>query len=199
MLEEADEEQIEDESLLSTSSNSVKAEESAIPAAKSEPEKKIVLKRALITVPETEPSSEATATPAKLGKLTQLTAQERIEMRQKKFGCSTVPVPLDVKKQSRAERFGIKSNDGENKPQNAKLDITTPVTVSVEVLKKRAERFGISVAPKLVTEENAEKILKRKERFGVSAPATGPTAATATTTDTLSEKAKMRLERFKIK
>uniref|UniRef100_A0A8C8C1J2 SAP domain-containing protein n=2 Tax=Oncorhynchus TaxID=8016 RepID=A0A8C8C1J2_ONCTS len=40
-------------------------------------------------------------------------------------------------------------------------------SVSVEVLKKRAERFGMNVSPVAKTVEVDEKLKKRKERFGI--------------------------------
>ena len=36
-------------------------------------------------------------------------------------------------------------------------------------MKKRAERFGLNVAPSLTRVEEDEKRLKRKERFGLTA------------------------------
>lgn len=199
---------IEDESLLSTSSHSTTAN----PLNSSETEKKIVLKRTSITVAPTEPT-EADPQPApKVAKVTQLSAAERLEIRTKKFGAAAIPPTSDLKKQARAERFGLKTETTptpkgatENKPANNKIDTSQLEAVSVEVLKKRAERFG-AVSSKLVTVENAERLAKRQERFGISvatptkatvAPGATAPATTSSNGSDYAEKAKMRLERFK--
>lgn len=220
---------IEDESLLSTSSHSTKAEiqapEVAAASVPTEPEKKIVLKRTVPILPPTttEPEPASTEEPSpKVAKVTVLTAAERLELRAKKFGAAsaTLPINTDLKKQARAERFGIKVDETTeksttttaaatpttvtNKPSSQKLDISSLETVSVEVLKKRAERFG-TVSSKLVSVEKEEKLAKRQDRFGITAPSatakTTPAAngssTAATTTNDYAERAKSRLERFK--
>lgn len=217
---------IEDESLLSTSSHSTKADLVTQPAVESESPKKILLKRS-IAPPAAETEATTTEEPSpKVVKLTELTAAERLELRMKKFGASggSVPVNSDLRKQARAERFGVKAaaattettttpakSNSENKPANNKLDTSNLEAVSVEVLKKRAERFG-AVSSKLISVENAERLAKRQDRFGVAAPKvaaeitttkaveTTPASNGSTTTAVKSdfaEKAKMRLERFK--
>lgn len=207
--------------------------------ADAEPEKKIiVLKRAVttITAPTDTPAAAETTTVAgeepspKVAKLTELTALERLELRSKKFGAAaaSLPVNTELKKQARAERFGIKTTETATtepatatvspaaKPaaNNRKIDISTLEAVSVEVLKKRAERFG-AVSSKLASVEAAERLAKRQDRFGITAPTTvaaapaASTPATTTTTDSAApngssttakdyaERAKLRLERFK--
>lgn len=151
-------------------------------------------------------------------KLTQLSMKERLELRAKKFGA---PVSSDVAKLARAERFGlpetkasISASTGGGGSSGA---VTTAKTAAdVELLKKRAERFGGSVSNTMVKIEMNEKLLKRQERFGAGAAAGGGGggATTTTTTTTVSgkveakpistqaasdyaEKAKLRLERFK--
>lgn len=209
---------IEDESLLSTSSHSTKAEVVAT-ATEAQPEKKIILKRAgPITAPAAATTTTVTAEPEttgteepspKVAKLTQLTAAERLELRTKKFGGAAVAeVNTDLKRQARAERFGIKTVEPA-KPttdaskaaatnNNNKIDTSTAEPVSVEVLKKRAERFG-TVSSKLVSVENAEKLAKRQGRFGVTAPSptTEKADAESPAAKDYAERAKMRLERFK--
>lgn len=202
--------------MLSTSSHSTKAETSTL--ASSEAEKKIVLKRTSITVAPSSPVEADPEPSAKVPKVAQLTAAERLEIRTKKFGAAAAPPTSDLKKQARAERFGIKAAADttpastatpkaatETKPANNKIDTSQLEAVSVEVLKKRAERFG-TVSSKLVTVENTERLAKRQERFGVTAPTAKVTvapgaAAPATTTPSngsdYAERAKMRLERFK--
>lgn len=211
--------------------------------ADAEPEKKtIVLKRAVttITAPTDTPAAAETTTVAgeepspKVAKLTELTALERLELRSKKFGAAaaSLPVNTELKKQARAERFGIKTTEtapattteavkatvspaAKPAANNRKIDISTLEAVSVEVLKKRAERFG-AVSSKLASVEAAERLAKRQDRFGITAPTTvaaAPAASTpATTTATTdsaapngsstaakdyAERAKLRLERFK--
>lgn len=210
---------IEDESLLSTSSHSTKAE---LSTATSAPEKKIVVLKRSIAAPAPDATTAtvpATNEPSpKVAKLTELTATERLELRMKKFGGASavsnaatgIPVNTDLKRQARAERFGIKTttttstptavgaekSNSENKPANNKIDTSTLETVSVEVLKKRAERFG-TVSSKLVTAENAERLAKRQDRFGPAAVTATPSNDSAPITDAAAERAKMRLERFK--
>lgn len=60
-------------------------------------------------------------------------------------------------------------------------------SASVDVLQKRAERFGTKVSPVLSKLEYQERLEKRKERFGL---ANGADISQ-------SEKARQRLERFK--
>lgn len=206
---------IEDESLLSTSSHSTKADAGLVDHTV-EPEKKIVLKRtAPITAPASSDTLDATKSEnedkssPKVAKLSNLTAAERLELRTKKFGLtpSSTPVNTELKKQARAERFGLKTtNPTESdktvevaKPANNKIDTSNLGEVSVEVLKKRAERFG-TVSSKLASVENVEKLAKRQDRFGVTAPTTTPAEnANGSSKPTIDyeEKARLRLERFK--
>lgn len=146
----------------------------------------------------------------KIVKLTQLTAQERLELRAKKFGAAPTS---DLKLQARAARFGLDSESKSSTP-------STSTVASLEALKKRAERFGVSVSDKLTKLEAQEKLLKRQERFAgttattpaASTPSTTPTtpkltatgkvAITASSSSTSSktdyaERARLRLERFK--
>lgn len=201
----------EDESILSTSDQSVKIDLSLNEPI---PEKKIVLKRkisvsapsitATSTLPASEPKNdiedgeEDDGEPKKVIKLTVLTAQERLELRTKKFGAASVPVTSDVKKQARAERFGVKGDSENSKPEgNNKLDTSLGTAVSLDVLKKRAERFGTSVSSKLTTVQNEEKLQKRQERFGGLKTTTTPAAVGTGGNQEYADKAKQRLERFK--
>lgn len=206
----------------STTSKSPDDLASAAPSSKQQ--KKIVLKRKLITTisvnenedtkTETTPSSteaseskipkldddSADATNGdgddkKVLKLSELTMKERLELRAKKFGAAP---SVDALKQARAERFGVtaetktaaKSESGTGKIESA--------PVSVDVLKKRAERFGGSVSTVMNKIENKEKLLKRQERFGANATNTTATAtADPKVASEYAEKAKLRLERFK--
>lgn len=152
-------------------------------------------------------------------KISELTGKERLDLRAKKFG---TPIVGDALKIARAERFGIaaKATPDKSTPDKLTPDKPTPdkassgkivndTTTNVEVLRKRAERFGGSVSTVMNTIENKEKLAKRQERFGANgAPiADSPLPeATKTNTDTnnvvsakndYAEKAKLRLERFK--
>lgn len=124
----------------------------------------------------------------KIVKLKVLTEKERLQLRAKKFGA---PVDSDIKKMARAERFGTKVESS----NGSKTSITSSaVPVSADVLKKRAERFGVSVSTQMIKIENQEKLQKRQERFGAS----GKTLITPPdTSDKYAEKARLRLERFK--
>lgn len=136
-------------------------------------------------------------------KLTQLTMKERLELRAKKFGASP---STDALKLARAERFGLTTNTATATQTNQNVNATNsspaPTTVnnappSVDVLKKRAERFGGSVSNLMVKIENKEKLLKRQERFGATAPATATSTSSPKDISDYAEKAKLRLERFK--
>lgn len=78
-------------------------------------------------------------------------------MRAKKFG---VALSGEAQKAARAARFGVS-------PTNGKLS-TDGTKTSVDVLKKRAERFGTSVSSLMTNIETQEKLEKRKQRFGLS-------------------------------
>lgn len=214
-------------------------EASATPAA---PQKKVALKRNISISVQTPATTTATATtPAagngtaaeapkkdgegenngtdqksdepekKIVKLTQLTAQERLELRAKKFGAAPTS---DLKLQARAARFGL---DSESKSTTS----STSTVSSLEALKKRAERFGVSVSDKLTKIDQQEKLQKRQERFAGAAASTPAAATTPSTTPTTpkltatgkvaitasnsstgsktdyAERARLRLERFK--
>lgn len=96
---------------------------------------------------------------------TNLSEEERKSLRSKKFGVSAEPTVEPEKSTPPIE-------------QSAK---------QMELLKKRAERFGCITSSKIAMLEEKEKLEKRKERFGGS---------TASITD-YAEKAQQRLERFK--
>lgn len=146
----------------------------------------------------------------KVLKLSELSMKDRLELRAKKFGA---PLGGEAIKLVRAERFGTASSNDAKKEDNASISVAA--APNVDTLKKRAERFGGSVSTVMNKLENQERLLKRQERFGASV--TVPTATvpvvpvtTDSTTTTpveavdegspkndYSEKAKLRLERFK--
>lgn len=201
-------------------STTSKSPDDLVSTAPSTQQKKVILKRKLITtisVNETDDNKTEAASPSidapesktakiddgsadetngseddkKVVKLSELTLKDRLELRAKKFGAAP---STDALKQARAERFGITSpaaasSDGSN-------DKIASAPVSVDVLKKRAERFGGSVSTVMSKIENKEKLLKRQERFGASAASTNAPADPKAASE-YAEKAKQRLERFK--
>ncbi|XP_033338936.2 SAP domain-containing ribonucleoprotein isoform X1 [Megalopta genalis] len=130
--------------------------------------KKIVLNRKrvieetkneLIEKAETDMKSTETVPPErKIIKLSELGVKERLEMRAKKFG---MPLSEAAKKEARSARFSI--NNQNNK---SAASVKTPVHTTYEVLKKRAERFGMSVSTLMEKAELEARIEKRKIRFG---------------------------------
>lgn len=193
-----------DDMLKSPSDSAKSTSPESIPA---QPAKKVSLKRNIsVTVPivaskpaeETETISDDPAgePDKKVVKISELTAKDRLELRAKKFAGSDAPsavaAPSD-RLQARAARFGITTS--------TEKEATKAVTssVSLEVLKKRAERFGTVLVPELKKHEWEEKAQKRAERFGGSekVPITGPATTAITGSAEMAEKALKRLERFK--
>lgn len=135
--------------------------------------KKIVLNRKTViedvTVDEeptkdvetTKPTEDA-ATEKKVIKLSELSMQERLEMRKRKFG---MPLTDSAKKLARAERFNTSNTNS-----SSATSIKTPVDTSYDVLKKREERFGSSVSTVMEKAELQARIEKRKARFGEVKP-----------------------------
>lgn len=183
---------LDEEALLSETAEEKAASKAVTaPAAKAKPAAKPATEAA--KVPEKE-VVEASATEVKSDKDKQLE-------RAKRFGGS---VSEDVKKQLRAEKFGIVSAESKKSEADAKkasraerfgLPVeaakgdATAVPVDKEKLEARAARFGVTVAPTLTKAETDEKIKKRAERFGT---VTSPTLAKAET----DEKLLKRKERF---
>ncbi|XP_016102341.1 SAP domain-containing ribonucleoprotein isoform X2 [Sinocyclocheilus grahami] len=107
---------------------------------------------------------------------------ERLQKRAERFD---LPPNTDSKKAARAARFGLEVPESvSSKGTSAKPN------VDAEVLKKRAERFGMSVSSVSKKIEDDEKLKKRKERFGIVT-----SAASAGANDTEAKKRK-RAERF---
>ncbi|KAK2874632.1 hypothetical protein QQF64_003429 [Cirrhinus molitorella] len=110
------------------------------------------------------------------------TVGERLQKRAERF---SLPPSADSKKAARAARFGVQVPESvSSKGTSAK------VNVDVEVLKKRAERFGMNVSSVSKKIEDDEKLKKRKERFGIVT-----SAASSGANDSEAKKRK-RAERF---
>lgn len=113
-----------------------------------------------------------------------ISATERLQKRAERFN---LPASAESKKAQRAARFGLPSDSSSPSPG---VVANSKTAVNVDVLKKRAERFGMnvsSVSQKIVEDE---KLKKRKERFGIltSLPSAGG--------DDVEAKKMKRAERF---
>ncbi|KAI5093472.1 SAP domain-containing ribonucleoprotein [Silurus meridionalis] len=108
---------------------------------------------------------------------------ERLQKRAERFN---LPPNPESKKAARAARFGMPETSAPSKGTSA----ISKTDVDVETLKKRAERFGMSVSSVCKKVEEDEKLKKRKERFGIvtSAASVGP--------DDSEAKKRKRAERF---
>ncbi|KAJ8412117.1 hypothetical protein AAFF_G00143840 [Aldrovandia affinis] len=113
-----------------------------------------------------------------------VSAEEKLKKRAERFN---VPASSDSKKAARAARFGLPVVPPAS-TQGASV-ISKPV-VDVNVLKKRAERFGMNVSSISKKVEDVEKLKKRKERFGIV------TSAAAASPDDSEAKKRKRAERF---
>lgn len=191
--------------ILKSPAGSTKSSSPEVPAI---PAKKVSLKRNIsVVIPSLESSktkvtssddsqNDSGTDPDK--KIIKLTSESRIEMRAKKFGAESAAVTTD-RKEARAARFGITPIvSTPATPTNNKIASVAPV--SLEVLKKRAERFGTVTAPAVKSTQLDEKLQKRQERFGsvaITAPSATASTPTATGTSDYAEKARLRAERFK--
>lgn len=77
-------------------------------------------------------------------KLSEMSMKERLELRAKKFGA---PMAGDAAKVARAERFGLATAA---KSGGAGTVSVAKIAADVDLLKKRAERFGGSVSNQMV-------------------------------------------------
>ncbi|XP_052224418.1 SAP domain-containing ribonucleoprotein-like isoform X1 [Dreissena polymorpha] len=159
-------------------------EESIDLKEKPKPEKVEVKKKPETKAPVSPPGeSETKPVVAKIS--SSLTPAEKIKQRAERFGV----VNEDMKKQLRAERFGASDASGKGASGG-----------NVDVLKKRAERFGQVTASTLSKTEEEERIRKRKERFGEITSATNNAPKIAKISFNASagdkDKLKKRAERF---
>uniref|UniRef100_A0A8C0YEI1 SAP domain containing ribonucleoprotein n=1 Tax=Cyprinus carpio carpio TaxID=630221 RepID=A0A8C0YEI1_CYPCA len=118
---------------------------------------------------------------------------ERLQKRAERFN---LPPDADSKKAARAARFGLEVPESVSSKvyyvlcRYDAVVMGTSAKPNVEVLKKRAERFGMNVSSVSKKIEDDEKLKKRKERFGIVT-----SAASAGASDAEAKKRK-RAERF---
>ncbi|XP_021421654.2 SAP domain-containing ribonucleoprotein isoform X1 [Oncorhynchus mykiss] len=130
-----------------------------------------------------KPVAVSEAAEKKVVKITPpVSVDERLQKRADRFN---VPALADSKKAIRAARFGLPVAAPPTSTTGVTVNKSTPV--SVEQLKKRAERFGGNVSSVSKKVEEDEKLKKRKERFGIL------TGAVATDIEAKKQK---RSERF---
>jgi len=152
----------------------------------------------LKTSDDKENTIEAAASPVKADGTPEKAVTSPVEVlkaRAERFGVQSEV----TKKAARAERFGIAASapDGADEKKSKKIGDAPPV--DIDILKKRAERFGSSVSNHVKQAEVSEAIKKRQERFGVvSKPEKGPAVKTNLGTNSviLDEKLQKRKERF---
>ncbi|EDV93584.1 uncharacterized protein LOC6563964 [Drosophila grimshawi] len=130
-------------------------------------------------------------------KLGEMSIQERLDLRAKKFGIAldgkapasvATPAAAASPAVNRSSSASIKANKGNKETDEQQR----------EALKRRAERFGCVVPEKSPKTLVDERLQKRKERFGTATEASPATAATdAKSQGAWAEKARARLERFK--
>lgn len=225
-------EELDEDTVTSTPSGKTDTQDNGPPA------KKITLNRKALSqaAPNTDDAADQEDKPKsdgedkKVVKLSEISMKERLALRAVKFGS---PVSAEAKKVARAARFGEPTSaDSKKEARAARFGLSaTSVTsagnvpeVNVDLLKKRAERFGIQPGSKVEVVEMEEKKKKRLERFGstpneaatngsskvtLSKPDTTPAAvkpgripitaptSTASSKVNLDDKKKQRAERFK--
>jgi len=126
-----------------------------------------------------------------------MSQEEAILKRKERFGGFQSD---DAKKTARAQRFGGVVSDTESGKKSTKIGEAPPV--DIDILKKRAERFGATVSPHVKEAEVSEAIKKRQERFGVvpknekAAPAVKTNVGTNSVI--LNEQMQKRKERFNL-
>ncbi|GJQ67463.1 hypothetical protein Trydic_g8305 [Trypoxylus dichotomus] len=142
--------------------------------------KKVVLNRTPSNTDVTHSNSTVTVEKDKVEdkkviKLSELSAKDRLEMRAKKFG---VPLTVDARRAVRAERFGADNSNSNKSISNS--------NTNVDVLKQRAERFGMNASSVITKLDNEERIKRRQERFG-----------TVAVNNSQNDKKEQRLQRFR--
>jgi len=153
----------------------------------------------LKTSDDKENTIEAPTSPVKADGTPEKSATSPVEVlkaRAERFGVQSEV----TKKASRAERFGIAAAPEATEEKKSKKIGDAP-PVDIDILKKRAERFGATVSHHVKQAEVSDAIKKRQERFGiVSKPEKGPAVKTNLGTNSviLDEKMLKRKERFNL-
>merc|ERR1712113_1259467 len=141
---------------------------------------------------ENEPTVEKTETQSSP---TKDDVAEKIKSRAERFGGFQSD---DAKKAARAAKFG----DMLGKQQGVGKISSAGSEVDVDLLKKRADRFGTATSTALKKAEVSEAIKRRQERFGViTADEPKPKKVTLNSginSVVMDEKMKARMERFKM-
>ncbi|OAF66434.1 Nuclear protein Hcc-1 [Intoshia linei] len=68
----------------------------------------------------------------------------------------------------RCERFNFISDSERKRMRLERFGGTNNVAVNIDLLKKRAERFGVVTSPVLIKEIDEEKLKKRREKYGLT-------------------------------
>ncbi|XP_037562425.1 SAP domain-containing ribonucleoprotein isoform X1 [Dermacentor silvarum] len=155
------------------------------PASNESEAKKVRLK--VTSLSEGDATAATTGAPKVPTK--ELSVEERISLRSKKFN---MPLSDTARLKVRMERFGAAAQNSPaaskdtTKTSAVKLSRTSisanPPPVDLAKLKKRAERFGQSVSTVAKDLEEKERLLKRKQRFNSTpAPDASKKAKTITT------------------
>ncbi|XP_041945196.1 SAP domain-containing ribonucleoprotein isoform X2 [Alosa pseudoharengus] len=169
-LEEHDEEVNEEEVLGDFAEESFSKDETSPPK--------------VVKTSDDEP--EPAAPEKKVVKITLSESGDELLKRAERFN---MPPTAENKKAARAARFGLPATASSASSEGASISAKTPV--SVEVLKKRAERFGMNVSSISKKVEEDEKLKKRKERFGAVLAGAG-----AAGSEDAEAKKRKRAERF---
>lgn len=148
------------------------------------------------TVSPAKITVDATDTEEKEDSKNGMSQEEAILKRKERFGGFQSD---EAKKTARAQRFGGIVSDTESGKKSTKIGEAPPV--DIDILKKRAERFGATVSPHVKEAEVSEAIKKRQERFGVvpkneNAPAVKTNVGTNSVI--LNEQMQKRKERFNL-
>jgi len=148
------------------------------------------------TVSPAKTTVDATDTEEKEDSKNGMSQEEAILKRKERFGGFQSD---EAKKTARAQRFGGIVSDTESGKKSTKIGEAPPV--DIDILKKRAERFGATVSPHVKEAEVSEAIKKRQERFGVvpkneNAPAVKTNVGTNSVI--LNEQMQKRKERFNL-
>jgi len=168
------------EAAKTTVAESEKETSAEKPAAAAQPPaaKPAVSETPEATKENAEPQKEE---PVAVKPISEMTEAERLKLRAEKFGVQSD----ELKKQARAERFGVTLSSTTS--GSAAVIKSSDVSVDSDTLKRRAERFGQVTNSKLAKIEDSEKKAERAKKFGM--PNSDPTAEAAAK--------EARAERFK--